>query len=320
MHPSIFVPCLALVAPVASAGGAVAGAALAPSAEGLGPSLERARAHLGAANVQQALVQRFAERVARLTPYAIDSSTSKPREGALIAQLAVTSVGASLAEVRLVGRDYASLPLRVLASGRMRLVRAADGATVLSRDYSVGRYARRLEEYQEDGAALLRVVAGAVDELAALMVDDAFLLRGDLVSTAGTGPAVTAVAPLPGGLCMSVAFDCWAMTRVPTLDTRSPVFRWKPFPQPGGARNVVYDLWIFGGDDDRVVEGLRATEHALDRPLAPCLRYSWAVRARFDTDAGPRALEWSSAAPFHRSAFGPDVRPTFGAPFITPCP
>lgn len=323
------------------------GAAATPSSEGLQAMTERARKHLGAPDVQQLLVQRFSERVTRLTSYQVVPSASQlgpqspadmpsysgitAAEETLVAELVVSAVGATLVEpVELFGSDYASRPLRVLLIGRMRLVRATDGVTLMTREYLVGRYARRIQEYQDDGTLLVRAVAGAVDEIATLMVDDAFLLRRDVVGPGGLHrPVVTALEPLPSGACIATGFDCWALIRVGALGTVSPTFRWKPFPEPEqlattpglrSARNIVYDLWVFGGDDDRLVEGLTTTQHMLDRPLTSCMRYSWAVRARFDTDAGPRSVEWSTASFMHGSTFGVAVRPTFGAPFATPCP
>lgn len=323
------------------------GAAATPSSEGLQAMTERARKHLGAPDVQQLLVQRFSERVARLTPYQVvqtasqhgpQSLTDQPSYSAvadskdtLVAEVVVTAVGATLVEpVEFFGSDYASRPLRIGLIGRMRLVRASDGSTLMTRHYLVGRYARRIREYQGDSTLLIRAVAGAVDEIATLMVDDAFLLRPDVVGPSGLHrPVVTALEPLPSGACIMLGFDCWALIRVRPLETASPAFRWKPFPEPEhlaatpglrAARNVVYDLWVFGGDDDRVVEGLKTTDHVLESPLQPCMRYSWAVRARFDTDAGPRTIEWSTASVMHGSSFGAALRPTFGAPFITPCP
>jgi len=347
-----FGACLALVALPTIVFGVALGAASTPSNEGLEAMVERARSDLGAPDVQQLLMQRFSERVTRLTSHKVDPSASKhgPQspddapsysgmtvgEGTLVAEVAVGFVGVTLAEpFGLFGTDYASRPLHIELNARMRLVRPSDGATVMSKHYFVSRYGRRIQEYRDDGARLLHAIAGAVDEVATLMVDDAFLIRSVAPSDGGAySPAVTALEPLPSSLCLATAYDCWMFNRVPRLDTVSPKFRWKPFPEPGhletaprlrAARNIVYDLWVFGGDDDRVVEGLKTTEHTLERPLAHCMRYSWAVRARFDTDAGPRTVEWSTASTYHRSAFdkplsNPAVRPTFGAPFITPCP
>jgi hypothetical protein len=342
-----YCPGYLLIAPATIGASIAFGAAAMPSNEGLEAMIERARKHLGAPDVQQLLMQRFSERVARLTPHQVVPSASNhgpqsPAEmpnysgvaaGAetLVAEVAVLAVGATLAEpIEFFGGDYANRPLRVVLSGRMRLIRPSDGATLMTRQYLVARYARRIREYQEDGTLLVRAMAGAVDEIATQMVDDAFLLRPDVVGVGGVHrPVVTALEPLPRGVCLATGFDCWAFFQVRPLETISPTFRWKPFPEPEhlattpglrGARNVVYDLWVFGGDDDRVVEGLKTTEHALERPLTPCMRYSWAVRARFDTDAGPRTVEWSTASAMHGSAFGTALRPTFGAPFITPCP
>jgi hypothetical protein len=309
---------MVMLAPVVVATGAI-GAAVVPSNEGLEPMIERARGQLGGAgDLQKLLAQRFAERVQRLTPYAVDAAAGGSVEGAVVANLAVRFVGATLTEpAELFGPAYASRPVRLVLLGSMELVRRHDGATLFSRNYLVGRYARRLQEYQKDGGLLLRAVAGAVDELATLMVDDAFLLRADAAAVPGIAP--TALEPSPGRPCLGIGLDCWSFLKVKQLERTSPTFRWQVLSPPQGARNVVYDLWIFGGDDDRLIEGLTGTEHALERPLAPCTRYSWAVRARFDTDAGPRATDWSSASAVHKSAFGSGLRPAFGSPFITPC-
>lgn len=338
--PPWYFPCLALVAPTAIVAGAAFGAAATPSNEGIEAMMQRARGHLGAPDVQQLLVQRFSERVGRVTSHKIvpdalklgplsfsdrpSYSSAADSEGTLVAEVVVEWVRATLAEpFEFFGADYAARPLRVGVSGRMRLVRPTDGATLMTRYYTAVRYAGRIQEYDHDGAKLLLAVAGAVEEVAMLMVDDAFLLR--------SAPAVAPLEPLPSGACLfGPSYDCWAFNRVPRLDTVSPRFRWGLFPEPGhleaapwlrSARNLVYDLWIFGGDDDRSVEGLTSTEHTLERPLTHCRRYSWAVRARFDTDAGPRTVEWSTASAFPRTQLQiGSERPTFGAPFITPCP
>jgi len=340
--------CVALLAPIPAAASAAFGAAATPSNEGIEAMMQRARGHLGAPDVQRLLVQRFSERVTRVTSHRIvpgalelgpQSYADRPSysgaadgKGALVAEVVVERVAATLAEpFELFGADYATRPLRIGVDGRMRLVRPSDGATLMIKYYSVARYAGRIQEYDNDPAKLLLAVAGAVEEVAMLMVDDAFLLRPDVASSGARASMVAPIEPLPSGTCFfSVSYDCWVLNRVPKLDTLTPRFRWRPFPEPGhlqaapwlrSARNLVYDLWIFGGDDDRIVEGLASTEHTLERQLTPCRRYSWAVRARFDTDAGPRTVEWSTAAVFPRTQLqtGAD-RPTFGAPFITPCP
>ncbi|MGH8661215.1 MAG: hypothetical protein ACREUB_05565 [Burkholderiales bacterium] len=341
--PANFFACLAAFGGT----GAVIGAAGTPSNEGLETMVERGRSQLGAQDVQQLLMQRFSERVTRLTLHEIvpsarelgpQSRTDAPNyaglaagENVLVAEVSVLIVGATLGE-GLFGKDYAARPLRIGLTARMRVVRPSDGTAVMTRHYFVSRYGRSLQEYQEDGARLLQTIAGAVDEVATLMVDDAFLLRSDAAGADGTpAPAVEALDPLPSGRCfITLADDCWLFKRVPRLDTVAPTFRWKPFPEASHfetapwlrtARDLVYDLWIFGGDDDRVVEGLRTTEHKLARPLPECMRYFWAVRARFDTDAGPRTVEWSTASGFFRMQLQTlPEQPTYGAPFITPCP
>lgn len=339
-----YCPAFLGIAPATIVGFGAAGAAGSPSNEGLDAMIGRVRSHLGERDVQQLLMQRFSQKVTLLTPYTLDlrAVTKGPQsrdeapnysgigaaEGTLVAEVAIGFVGATLVEpFQLFGTDYASRPLRIVIVARMRLVRPSDGAALMTRYYIVGRYGRRILEYHDNDAWLPKAIAAAVDEVATLMVDDAFLLHSD---AAGSDLKVTPLEPTPSGACLATGYDCWAFLRVPALGTVSPRFSWEPFPQPKhlenapwlrAGRNFVYDLWIFGGDDDRVVEGLKTTEHTLERPLAPCMRYSWAVRARFDTDAGPRAVDWSTSSALHKSTFtNPALRPTFGTPFITPCP
>lgn len=318
--------CFAVFAPAGAVAMAAFGAAVTPSNEVPQTMVERARSHLGAPDVQQLLMQRFSERVIRLTSHTIDPSASKhgPQsttdvpsysgvaagEGTLVAELAVQSVSATV---------DATEALRIGLDARMRLVRPSDGATLLTRYYAVARHGRFLKEYEDDGARLLQAIAGAVDEVATLMVDDAFLLRSGPASDT-TAPAVAPLEPLPSGACVAAGDDCRAFRRVPRLDTSSPKFRWTAFPEPAHleaapwlrtARNVVYDLWIIGGDDDRLVEGITSTEHTLERPLSHCRRYSWAVRARFETEAGTRSVRWNT---------GDGSPGSSGSPFIIACP
>ncbi len=317
--------CFAVFAPAGAVAMGAFGAAVTPSNKVPETLVERVRSQLGAPDVQQLLMQRFSERVMRLTSHTIDLSASKlgpesaidapsysgaaAGEGTLVAELAAQSVRASVDEIG---------SLRIGLDARMRLVRPSDGATLLTRHYTVSRHGRFLQEYEDDGARLLQAIAGAVDEVATLMVDDAFLLRSGPASEP-TAPAVAPLEPLPGGSCVGTGYDCWASRRVPRLDTPSPKFRWKAFPEPAHletapwlrtARNLVYDLWIVGEDEDRVVEGITSTEHTLERPLSHCRRYWWAVRARFDTEAGTRTVHWGTGGGSPGSS---------GAPFIIAC-
>lgn len=312
--------CFAVLAPAGAAGMAVIGAVVTPSGKVPEALAEHARGHLGALDLQQILMERFSEHIGRLTSYTVDLSVSKsgPKsaidaptysgvtagEGTLVAELVVRSVSTSVDEPQ---------SLRIGLDARMRLVRPSDSATLLSRNYAVVRRGRFLQEYDDDGTQLLKAIAGMVNEVATLMVDDAFLLRSYAASDT-SAPAVAPLEPLPGEACAGNAYGCSAL-----LDTASPTFRWRAFPEPahvataswlGAARNVVYDLWIIGTDDDRVVEGITSTEHTLERPLSRCRNYSWAVRARFKTEAGTRAVRWSSGGGSPGSS---------GIPFVIPC-
>lgn len=304
------------------------GAALTPSTEKLELSaVERVHTEFRASDVQQFLAQRYSERVTRLTSLTVDPGATNhgPKspedipsygsvvlgENTVVAEVVVSWMNGSLE------KDGEVWWLNISLQARMRLVRPTDGTTLSTRVYRVHRRGRPLQDYQQGGARPLQAITGAIDAAATLMVDDAFLLH-----SAGDVPelAVTPLEPLRG---------TWS--HFPQrLETISPKFRWKPFPEPQHleiapwlrtARNLVYDLWVVGGDDDRIVEGLTTTEHVLERPLLPCMYYSWAVRARFDTEAGPRAVEWSKAGQPRIAQPIPVLLETWsGASMRTPCP
>ena len=362
-----FLACMAAIGIPAAAIFGVAGAALTPSNEGVEALVLQAREALGDVDVQHLIVKKFADAAARFTSYEVlpatavggpGSARDRPTyasagypERVVVAEVYVETVGATLVDITgLSQTEYADRRPRIGLVARMRLVRPADGTTLMDRRYRVLRFGRRIGDYEEDWTLLARALAGAVDEAAIQMVDDAFVLHQGSASTAvGTnrprqdsrfGPdgdeqaartsRVTPLEPVPSGSCFGhSSFDCWALNRVPQLDTRSPRFRWAPFPDSSqrsadpvlrDAHDLVYDLWVFGAEENRLVEGLKATEFRFDVPLPACARFSWAVRARFRTAAGPRAVDWSSASSFSREEWqGGTERPAFGAPFITPC-
>ena len=111
-----------------------------PSNEGLEPMLERARAHLGGTgDMQKLLAERFADRVSRLTPYAVAAEADERAEGVVIANLALHGIGGTLAEpAEAFGPDYASRPVRLLGvdilrpprDGHMAFIKSPDGHSV----------------------------------------------------------------------------------------------------------------------------------------------------------------------------------------------
>jgi hypothetical protein len=303
--PAAIVGCMAAF----GGAGAAIGAAVTPSNEPLKPKLEFARSKLGEPDVQQLLARRFSEHAARFTAYKVEPGANAlgPRspneeptysaagmsERTVVAELAVQSIETQLDKTQ---------TLRIIARARMRLVRTSDGAMLLRRHYTAYRTGGFIHEYEDDPLGIARLVASAVDEVATLMVDDALLRWSDAAADSARLPQVTPLEPEAAGPCFFTSSECRVFLRTPKVDTARPTFRWKPFPSPQdleaapglrAARDYVYDVWIFGGEESRLVEGLRATEHTLERPLAACLTYRWAVRARFDTDAGRRAVPWS---------------------------
>lgn len=89
------------------------------------------------------------------------------------------------------------------------------------------------------------------------------------------------------------------------LGSLRPEFRWEPWPRgfdifpgsgPGQAREVRYDLRIFGAEGVAYERrGLAQAAHRLEQPLDPCRTYRWTVRARFMFNDAPRATEWTGA-------------------------
>lgn len=93
------------------------------------------------------------------------------------------------------------------------------------------------------------------------------------------------------------------------VDSLQPTLRWESFPRPQDIKedkegmlnlmkNVAYDLkiWSARGDFPDVVicskQGLREPHYKLEKPLAPCSKYFWTIRARFELDGKVRVTEW----------------------------
>jgi len=96
------------------------------------------------------------------------------------------------------------------------------------------------------------------------------------------------------------------------VDSLQPTLRWEAFPRKqdlaadtegvlGQLTAVTYDLEIwragrtFQYPAERVYakRGLTETFHRIEQPLAPAVRYSWTVRARFLVNGEPRVTEWA---------------------------
>ena len=93
------------------------------------------------------------------------------------------------------------------------------------------------------------------------------------------------------------------------VDSLQPILRWESFPRPQDLiedkgevlylmRNVTYDLKIWSAKGDYFYaiiyskQGLREPYYKLERPLEPCSKYFWTIRARFEIDCRIRVTEW----------------------------
>lgn len=89
------------------------------------------------------------------------------------------------------------------------------------------------------------------------------------------------------------------------LDSLQPEFRWEAWPRgfdivPGSGlaqvHEVRYQLRVYGqGGVAYERRGLTEARHRLEKPLEPCRRYRWTVRAYFTLNGTPRATEWMGA-------------------------
>jgi len=338
--PPFYFGCLAVFAPVGAASGAVIGSIATPGAPA-DPATARSSQRLIEANSQEVLLRRFSLGVVRFTSYPIVEAAAGSGPGApddtpsyaglaapddtVVAELSVLEIDLVSTTGDTEGATFYAQPLLLTVGARLRLVQPGEGRALMTREYHVSRYLKPLTAYARDSSPLRKALDGAIDEIAMLMVHDAFLLQSGGPSRTGEAriPAVRALAPLPSDSCTSTSFGCWASLRVPEVAKRAPEFRWQALAGPAGSApyDVVYDLWVFGGSDDRLIDGLRVTEYRFERPFEECTRYSWAVRARVRNGDVLRASPWSSAASLRRDQleFGED-RPVLGAPFRTDCP
>ena len=340
--PPFYFGCLAAMAPVGAVAGALIVSAIpALPSPGTSPASSRSDPSIQHESAQDTLKRRFSQGVARFTSYpvidaAADRGPGAPDDvpsyaglpappGTVVAELSVLEIDLASATGDTEGATFYTRPLLLTVDAKLRLVLPDGGRVLMTREYRVSRYLKPLTAYVRDGSPMRKALDGAIDEIAMLMVHDAFLLQsgGTVRTSEARIPAVRALAPLPSESCNFASFGCWASNRVPEVAERSPEFRWQaPAGSAGKApQGVVYDLWVFGGGDDRLVDGLRVTEYRFERPFEACTRYSWAVRARVRNGDVVRASPWSSAASLRRDQLEiSDDRPVVGAPFRTDCP
>ncbi|MET0101673.1 MAG: glycine zipper family protein [Sedimenticola sp.] len=111
----------------------------------------------------------------------------------------------------------------------------------------------------------------------------------------------------------------------PKVDSLTPVFRWRVFPQPIDKKrdpgdvisridNVVYDLEIYNVSEESPREavhyqhGLTENEYRIPRGLKVCRKYAWSVRARFNLGPYMRSTEWAGSYFYPRTVRNRSIR------------
>jgi len=84
------------------------------------------------------------------------------------------------------------------------------------------------------------------------------------------------------------------------VDSLTPTLDWEPFPERDDPHvtEVVYDLRIMNLSGAEVYsrQGLIASSHTLEQPLASGTEYLWTVRVRFRWDGRRRETQWTTLA------------------------
>lgn len=299
------------VCPFVAAGGAVAGAVNAPSADEVAaaehalmtPSNDRRIQ--GALRSQVLLADVPTGPPLVLLPEQLEKpGGGKPDYHALVAahidsvlEVELTRVGT---KVR--GGAGTNPPLILFMQAHAQLVRTRDGARLYSADYVYGQAGPDILGWSANDARKFRAaLENGYRALGTRIYDDVFLLypfprRGYNTKV----PSTFGLAPV------SPPWRRWSK-----VDSLEPTLRWQAFPRQEdllyGAqqemdhiRHVRYDLIVARAEDGLPAgvvysrTGLTTTEHTLETPLAPHAQYLWTVRARFMLDGRERVTEWGS--------------------------
>jgi hypothetical protein len=224
---------------------------------------------------------------------------------------------------------------------RVRVISTRDGKEIDTFMIRAGSELRTLDEWlAADGQALRIAFEGASASIAEQALDEILLLyhpkqipqQPETGKTERVPPyALRAIEPpIRNKVYLASRMTYGHLERYP-LDSLQPEFRWEPWPRgfdifpgsgPGQAREVRYDLRIFGAEGVAYERrGLAKAAHRLDQPLKPCSTYRWTVRARFMFDDAPRATEWTGAYDTMGGAVAPWwIRRGSGAPALAMLP
>ena len=236
--------------------------------------------------------------------------------------------------VRLEGGGFTSTDplLRLRIESRVRLLRAADGAELVSfvRSWGAGDSLRIREWAEQDARRVREAIEWMRQLLAEKIVEHLLLVYHDERTRVPEDRRVRVgndwladFPPLPpsGRLIWGLAPLHPPSERIPVvIDTLRPTFVWEPFPGrveiPGDASapptavpfvpvdlarvdHVTYEIQLrddSGVGYPRLVyrrRGLAEPRHTIEEPLRPGTTYRWALRAWFELDGETRVSEWS---------------------------
>jgi len=234
----------------------------------------------------------------------------------------------SVVEIRITDAGFrggrgAEPEVRLYLNARIRLLAAATGAEIYTRDFQFMSQQRPFADWFADGSRQLTAgFAQAVDVLAERIVDELFLVTGfpfssGLWALPGQPEFGTCwFRPIDPGLRYSTLWDSirhnepGIKIRYTAVDSLRPLLRWEPFPRPRDMTpdndevlqqisKVSYDLkiWQVAGDyPERLVfdiSGLDLPEYRPDVDLQPRTEYFWTFRARFDLSGQPQVSRWA---------------------------
>lgn len=282
-------------------GGAV-GAGIAPEAATVRAAEAHMRAALDANAIQESLRQQI--------EIAAQAHGAQP---AMRAE-ADTLIEATLVRAGTAGAGI-NAPIGLYMEGRVRVLRAADGAELYRAQYVHHGARLKLEEWAANsGERLLRALDAGYATLASHIADSVYLLypfpsqepgwAGTLAPAFGLAPIDPTTRGTATGVSLSERFE-WV-----GVESMQPMLRWEPFPRAADlaaapaemsrVKDVSYELVIARERNLAPAEtvyrrsGLPRPEHRLDRPLESRARYFWTVRARFELDGRPRVTGWGS--------------------------
>lgn len=144
-----------------------------------------------------------------------------------------------------------------------------------------------------------------------MTLKDIFFLVAIVSLTACSAPTFGLKPVYPKTLCSKPSHQCTILFR--EVDSLQPVLRWEVFPPEGIRRssdadlinritNVTYELNVWLSENDYPSSliysrrGLPEPWHEIEKPLLPCTKYLWTVRARFLVNGKERVSEWGISA------------------------